>query len=96
MEDKAFSRLLESAKQFVKIKNNEIRPSRVFEFSSNEVKSLRESLNKSQTEFASLLGVSVSTLRNWEQGRRKPMGPAQALLKLVKMQPQIVLKSLAS
>ena len=96
MEDKAFSRLLESAKQFVIIKNKEMAPSRVFEFSSNEVKSLRESLNKSQTEFANLLGVSVSTLRNWEQGRRKPMGPAQALLKLVKLQPQIVLRALAS
>lgn len=96
MEEKAFSRLLESTKQFVKIRNKEMTPSRVFEFSSNEVKSLRESLNKSQTEFANLLGVSVSTLRNWEQGRRKPMGPAQALLKLVKLQPQIVLNSLSA
>ena len=95
MEEKAFSRLLESTKQFVKIKNKEMAPSRVFEFSSNEVKALRESLNKSQTEFANLLGVSVSTLRKWEQGRRKPMGPAQALLKLVKLQPQLVLNSLS-
>ncbi len=95
MEEKDFSRLLESAKQFVQIKEKRIPPSRIFEFDSNEVKALRESLNKSQSEFAKLLGVSVSTLRNWEQGRRKPMGPAQALLKLVKLQPQIVLSSLS-
>ncbi|MBQ3643916.1 MAG: helix-turn-helix domain-containing protein [Candidatus Riflebacteria bacterium] len=95
MEEKDFSRLLESAKQFVQIKEKKIPPSRIFEFDSNEVKALRESLNKSQSEFAKLLGVSVSTLRNWEQGRRKPMGPAQALLKLVKLQPQIVLSSLS-
>ena len=95
MEEKDFSRLLESAKQFVQIKEKKIPPSRIFEFDSNEVKALRESLNKSQSEFAKLLGVSVSTLRNWDQGRRKPMGPAQALLKLVKLQPQIVLSSLS-
>ncbi|MBR4570261.1 MAG: helix-turn-helix domain-containing protein [Candidatus Riflebacteria bacterium] len=95
MDDKNFSRLLDSVKQFVKIKEKKMPPSRIFEFSSNEVKNLRESLNKSQTEFAKLLGVSVSTLRNWEQGRRKPMGPAQALLKLVKLQPQLVLNSLS-
>lgn len=95
MEEKNFSRLLESVKQFVQIKEKKLSPSRIFEFDSNEVKSLRESLNKSQSEFAKLLGVSVSTLRNWEQGRRKPMGPAQALLKLVKLQPQIVLNSLS-
>lgn len=95
MEEKDFSRLLESAKQFVQIKEKKLPPSRIFEFNSNEVRALRESLNKSQCEFAKLLGVSVSTLRNWEQGRRKPMGPAQALLKLVKLQPQLVLNSLS-
>jgi putative transcriptional regulator len=48
----------------------------------------------SQTEFAKSIGVSVGTLRNWEQGRRRPQGPARVLLALIDKQPDIVQKSL--
>jgi len=57
---------------------------------------LRESLHKSQSEFARMIGVSLATLQNWEQGRRKPVGPAQALLRVVQLQPDAVLKALAA
>ena len=43
-----------------------------------------------------MIGVSVATLRNWEQGRRYPIGPARALLKVVSENPRAVLKALAA
>ena len=51
-------------------------------------------LHKTQSEFALLIGVSVSTLQNWEQGRRKPEGPARALLKVASKNPDAVCKAL--
>jgi putative transcriptional regulator len=47
-----------------------------------------------QQEFSSLLGISVGTLRNWEQGRRKPQGPAKVLLKIAEKRPKAILESL--
>lgn len=44
----------------------------------------------SQAEFARRLGISVYTLRNWEQGRRAPDGPALALLRLIEKHPQLL------
>lgn len=96
MKDKDFNRLVESVKQLVQIKCGEMKTSRVFEFTPPDVKALRESLHKSQSEFARMIGVSLATLQNWEQGRRKPAGPAQALLRVVQLQPEAVLKALAT
>lgn len=96
MKAKDFNKLVEGVKQFVQIKRGEIKPSRVFEFTALDVKELRESLHKSQSEFAKMIGVSVATLQNWEQGRRKPVGPAQALLRVVQKQPAAVLMALST
>ncbi len=53
-------------------------------------KEARFSLNLSQQEFADMLGISVRTLHDWEQGRRKPSGAAKTLLKVVAHNPQAV------
>jgi putative transcriptional regulator len=45
-----------------------------------DIKQIREQMKLSQTQFAALLGISAGTLRGWEQGRRKPEGPARVLL----------------
>jgi putative transcriptional regulator len=47
-----------------------------------------------QTEFSQWLGVSVNTVRNWEQGKRGPSGPAAALLGLVEVIPDEIAKAL--
>ena len=52
-------------------------------------------LRKSQSEFALMIGVSVSTLQNWEQGRRQPDGPARALLTVAAKNPEVVAAALA-
>jgi putative transcriptional regulator len=60
------------------------------------VKRVRRRLRQSQTEFASMIGVSVATLRNWEQGRRVPEGPARALLRVASRNPAAVKHALTA
>lgn len=55
-----------------------------------DVKSIRQNYQLSQNEFATLLGISLATLRNWEQGRRKPEGPARILLQVAAKHPEAV------
>ena len=96
MKKQDFDNLVESIKQAGKIRRGEIRPSRTFEFDPIDIKKIRLRLNKSQSEFAMMIGVSVSTLQNWEQGRRRPEGPARALLKIAAERPQSVIEALGS
>jgi putative transcriptional regulator len=58
--------------------------------SGADVVALRKFIGLSQAEFAKALGISVSTLRNWEQGRRMPEGPALALLRIAARHPRII------
>ena len=57
----------------------------------SDVKSIRKKMGLSQSAFAGLLGVSVRTLQEWEQGRRNPKGPAQALLRVADQHPEALL-----
>jgi len=59
-----------------------------------DVQTVRAKLGASQAEFALMIGVSVATLRNWEQGRRTPDGPALALLRVVARNPKAVIQAL--
>jgi len=55
------------------------------EFSKEKIRQIRENLRLSQKQFADATKISVSSIRNWEQGVRKPDQPAQVLLKLIEM-----------
>jgi putative transcriptional regulator len=90
-----FDKLVESIKQAGKIRRGEMKPSRVTDFAPVDVKAIRQRLGKSQAEFAAMIGVSVATLQNWEQGRRRPEGPARALLKVAAANPEAVAAALA-
>jgi putative transcriptional regulator len=57
---------------------------------------IRAKTGLSQSNFAKQIGVSVATLRNWEQGRRVPDGPAQVLLRMLNQDPKIVQRTLKS
>jgi len=94
MKEKDFDELIESVKEAGRILRGEARPSREFTFSAQDVQAIRKKLRKSQDEFALMIGVSVATLRNWEQGRRQPHGPARALLKIASENPKAVEKAL--
>jgi len=58
-----------------------------------DVPAIRKRLGLSQPEFARFMGVSVATLRNWEQARREPQGPARSLLLVAARQPEAVIKA---
>ena len=55
----------------------------------SEPKVIRTKLKLSQSAFAGLLGVSMRTLQDWEQGRRSPQGPAIALLRIAEQHPEV-------
>ena len=96
MEKKMFDELVQSVKEMKAIRTGKRKPSRVFKFRALDIKRIRKKLTVSQAEFASMIGVSVKTLQNWEQGRRCPRGPAQALLKVASKNPEVVLEALHS
>ncbi len=60
-----------------------------------DVRSIRAVTGLSQAKFAELLSIEVATLRNWEQGRREPTGPARALLRAIRHDPVAVIKALS-
>ena len=69
---------------------------RKFSVHVSQATEARIKLGQSQTDFAAMLGVSVRTLQDWEQGRREPSGAAKALLKVAVAAPQTVRKVLAA
>lgn len=95
MKKEMFEHLVASVKQAGKIHRGQEKASRTFTFQPEDIRQIREKLHKSQSEFARMIGVSVSTLQNWEQGRRQPEGPARALLVVASKAPDVVAKALA-
>ena len=95
MEQKLFSRLLESVEQMDEIVRGERQPSREFTIDAMQVKAIRQTTGLSQAKFAAMIDVQLGTLRNWEQGRRDPKGPAKALLRAIHNDPAHVIQALA-
>ncbi|HRJ42621.1 MAG: helix-turn-helix domain-containing protein [Caldilineaceae bacterium] len=90
MNDELFEELLESVREGGAILRGEKAPARRFVIPTPDVKQIREGYRLSQSEFAALLGVSIKTLQNWEQGRRTPRGAARVLLQVAARHPQSV------
>ena len=64
--------------------------------SGDDVVALRRFVGLTQAQFAAAMGISVHTLRNWEQGRRQPDGPAVALLRIAARHPRIIRENVKS
>lgn len=94
MKEEMFNELMESVKQAGDIRKGKRKPARHTVIDEPDVAAIRAKHNMTQPEFASLLGISMGTLRNWEQGRRKPQGPAKVLLKIAEKRPEAILESL--
>ena len=94
MKRSHFDRLVTSIKQAGRIRRGEMAPSRSTTIRPADVRAIREQLGMTQTEFALMIGVSPATLRNWEQGRRQPEGPARALLRVAARNPAAVAAAL--
>ena len=94
MKKTLFNQLLESVQQADEIVRGERQPSRELFVDAAKVKEVRAITKLSQAKFAAVLQVDVGTLRNWEQGRRNPTGPAKALLRAIQADPTNVLRAL--
>ena len=90
MNQNNFNDLVASMREGGEILSAGRKPSRTFTVNSSEdVQYVRHSFCLSQNTFAKFMGVSVGTLRNWEQGRRQPTGAARVLLTIALRQPKL-------
>jgi putative transcriptional regulator len=94
MKANMFDELLESVREGGAILRGRKNPTRRFVIEAAGVRAIREETKLSQNEFASLMGVSVKTLQNWEQDRRRPTGPAAALLRIIAQEPGLAVKAI--
>ncbi len=90
MKEELFKELVASAREGGAILRGEVTPSRAFVIDKTDVKRIRVNYRLSQGQFAALLGISVATLQNWEQGRRLPKGAARVLLQVAAKHPETV------
>ena len=91
MKEEMFNELLESVRQGGAILRGEMEPSRAFHAEKLDIKAIRDKYGLSQRQFAAMLGISVRTLHNWEQGRRTPVGPARVLLEIAATHPEALI-----
>ncbi|EJS1673087.1 DNA-binding transcriptional regulator [Salmonella enterica] len=94
MDKVLFERLTQSMSQMNEIIEGTRKPSRTFHIDAMKIKEIRQASGLSQSKFAELISVNVDTLRNWEQGRRSPTGPAKALLHAIANDPRNVIQAL--
>lgn len=95
MNKKLFQQLVESMTQMNEIISGERVPSREFVVDAFHIKEIRKKTGLTQKKFCNFIDVNLGTLRNWEQGRRAPTGPAKALLRAINNDPKHVLAALS-
>jgi putative transcriptional regulator len=91
-------RLLRAAKEARSIARGEAKAStyRIYLPGDIDVQSIRKQLGLSQAQFSARFGIPAGTLRDWEQGRRVPDGPARVLLKVIEHDPRAVERALTA
>ena len=95
MKAAVFQELLESVRDGgAYLRGNRKGVVRTDRISPQSVAAIRAKLKLSQAQFARAFGISLDTLQNWEQGRRKPHGPAKVLLTIADRQPDAILAAL--
>ncbi|MCG3191930.1 MAG: hypothetical protein DIJKHBIC_01159 [Thermoanaerobaculia bacterium] len=90
MDKRLFEDLLDCVREMKSVESGEALPSRVWVVPEVNASAIREELALTQVDFARLMGVNVWTLRNWEQGRRRPTGSACILLRTIELHPEAV------
>ena len=95
MDKEHFDKLIKGVREMKRhMAGRKATGARVSEIAEPNVSAIRESAQLSQSQFASLIGVNLRTLQNWEQHRTRPTGPARALLKIVASNPKSVIEAL--
>lgn len=93
MNDELFNELVKGVKEAGAYLRGERAAARVTFLGEPDPKAIRTRLDLTQEEFAAALCISVKTLRNWEQGRREPSGPAMRLLQIAAKHPEVLLEA---
>ena len=89
-------RLIQSAREARAIARGEMEPARIFAPPDIDVAAIRKRLGLSQAKFAERFGLSPATIRDWEQGRRRPDRTARILLTVIERDPEAVVRALAA
>jgi putative transcriptional regulator len=92
MDDARFEDLLTSVDEMKSHMQGDDTEMRVSFVDEPDPRAIRDQMGLSQKDFAYVLGVSVKTLQNWEQGRRDPNGAAMKLLRIAEQRPKILLE----
>ena len=95
MDEKLFTELIEGIQEMKAVEEGKQKPYRVTKMEASEVTQIRQNMKLSQAKFAALMGISVRTLQNWEQGYRSPTGSAKILLRIARENPKAVLEAVA-
>lgn len=96
IKDGAASRVMRGLSEVLDIAEGRARPARVFAPAEVDVKAIRRATGLSQEAFAGSFGFSLATLRDWEQRRRTPEGPARVLLTVIEREPDAVRRALGA
>ena len=94
MDQNRFSKLVESIDEMKAHRRGEIDlpADRIRFVDEPDPRDVRKALGLNQSDFAHVLGVSIKTVQNWEQGRRSPRGPAKKLLEVAASHPDVLLR----
>lgn len=87
---KAFDKIAEGLNEALAIAKGEARPAKLYVPPEINVKEIRQKLELSQDDFAAHFGFSINQIRDWEQGRSRPLGGVRAYLMLIEANPEAV------
>ncbi len=91
---KAFKSIMAGLEDALAYAEGDTSRAKVHKIEVMDVKAVRKKTGLSQSKFAAVFKIPVGTLRNWEQGRRQPEGPAIALLHIIDKEPETAIRAL--
>jgi putative transcriptional regulator len=94
MSKKAFDKIAEGLNEALAIARGEAKPARLHVPSEIDVRAIRAKLGMSQEDFAAVFGFTVEQIKNWEQGRSRPLGGVRAYLMIIDRDPKRVISLL--
>jgi putative transcriptional regulator len=94
MSKKAFDKIAEGLREAIAVARGEAKPSRLRVPPEMDVRAIRRKMGMSQDAFASTFGFTLSQIRDWEQGRTRPLGALRAYLMIIEQNPESVLSLL--
>ncbi len=96
MGKKAFDKIAKGLNEALAFARGELKPTKLYVPAELDVKGIRAKLELSQDDFAALFGLTVNQIRDWEQGRSRPIGGVRAYLMMIESDPKGVIALLRS